>query len=94
MATHVHGLVLQHLEAADRHAELLARAQKIDRHFVHRGHGADGFRGKRRDRLMHHPLDRRERLAGLADRGVGPNLHALKRHFRRPQAVHRLIAAA
>jgi hypothetical protein len=43
------GAVLQHLEAADRHAELLALLEVVDRELVHRRHRADRLGGERRN---------------------------------------------
>ena len=40
---HVHRAMLQHLERADRPAELLARLQVFQRQVVHRLHRADRF---------------------------------------------------
>ena len=65
---HVGGAVLQHLEAADGNAELLARLHVVDGEFVHRCHGADRFGANRRHRHIGDLFDQREGRAGLADR--------------------------
>jgi hypothetical protein len=90
---HLAGAMLQHLEIADRYAELLALLQVVDCELVHGAHRADRFGGERRDRDIGHLLDQRERVAGLADHGVGADLDIGERHFRGPQSVHRGIAA-
>ena len=59
---HVDGAVLQHLERADRHAELLAGLEVLDGELVHLAHGADRLGAERRDRLVDHALDQRQRV--------------------------------
>ena len=55
--------MLQHLELTDRPAELLARLEILQRRLVHRLHRADRLGAQRGDRLVHHVLDRRQRVA-------------------------------
>ena len=85
--------MLQHLEAADGDAELLARLHIVDGGLVHRRHGADRFGGKRGDRQVGNALDQRQGGAGLADRGGGRDAHAGERHLGGALAVDRRIAA-
>ena len=70
--------MLQHLEIADRHAELLALLQIVDGDLVHRAHRADRFGGERRDAGIDDLLDQRIGIAGLADDGVGADLDVLR----------------
>ena len=81
--------MLQHLEIADRHAELLALLEVVDRDLVHRAHRADRFGGERRDAGIDHALDQRIGIAGLADHGVRADLDARQRDLGGAQAVHR-----
>ena len=84
---HVDGAMLQHLEAADRYAELPARAQVFDCELVHRRHRADGFGRHRGDRLVDHPLDQRQGLARLAEHRLGSDLHLRKGNVGSPQTI-------
>ena len=65
---HVDHAVLQHLEAADRDAELLARAQIVERRIGRRFHRSDRLRQLRGDRAIHRRLDPRQRAFGIAHR--------------------------
>src|SRR4051812_11564543 len=56
---HVARAVLQYLEIADRHAELLALLEVVDGDLVHGAHCADGFGGKRRNAGIHGLLNQR-----------------------------------
>ena len=51
------GAMLQRLERADRHAELLARLHVLDRHRERFAHRPDRLGGERGDRLVDRPLD-------------------------------------
>src|SRR5262249_10452893 len=90
----VGGAVLQHLESADRHAELLAGLEIFDRELVHRRHRADRLGGERGSRRVHHLRDQLPRVPRLADHGIGTDAHARKRHLGGAQAVDRRIRAA
>src|SRR5215217_7937085 len=61
-AEHVGAAVLQGLERADRHTELLAGLEVVDGEPVHLAHAADGLGAKRRDRLVDDALDERQRV--------------------------------
>ena len=68
--------MLQGLEAADRHAELLSGLQIFDgglQRFIHR---ADGLRAHRGAGVVDHALDQRQAVLGIADRGIGADLDA------------------
>ena len=63
--------MLQHLELPDRPAELLARLEVLQRRLVHRLHGADRLGAQRGDRLVHHVLDRGQRVPGVPSASSG-----------------------
>ena len=64
---HVDHAVLQHLEFADRHAELLAGLGIFDRGVHQHAHRANGFGCMRRDGFVRHLLDELEAVIGRAD---------------------------
>ena len=87
---HFGGAMLQHLEAADGDAELLARFHVVDRGLVHGRHGADRLGAQRRDRLVGDALDQRKGGAGLAERGRRPSTRtslSVTSAARRPSTV-------
>ena len=63
--------MLQCLEIADRHAELLARLQVLQSDFVQGRHDADRFGAERGIGVVERALDHRQRVAGCADQRVG-----------------------
>src|SRR5258708_7847460 len=63
--------VLQHLELADRHAELLARLDVLERGGVDRIHAAGGLGAERHDGSRDRVLDHREGAIDLAQHRVG-----------------------
>ena len=69
---HVDGAVLQHLERADRHAELLARLEVIDGQLVQGRHGAHRLGRERGDRLVDHALQHGQALVGPGQHRSGP----------------------
>jgi hypothetical protein len=71
--------VLQGLELADRHAELLARLEVLEGDFVERRHDADGLGAERGIGVVDRALDERQGAAGGSDQGLGADLHAVKR---------------
>ena len=71
---HVGGAVLQRLELADLHAELLAGLQIFDGGLQRLVHRADRFRAQRDARLVDHALDQRQAVLGIAERGIGADL--------------------
>ena len=73
---HVGGAVLQGLEAADRHAELLSRLEIFDGGLQRFIHHADRFGAQRGAGLVDHALDQRKGVFGIADRGVAADLNA------------------
>ncbi len=85
--------VLQRLEAADRHAELLAGAQVVERRILGHVHRADGFGAQRQHALADAVLDRRAGLALGTDQCIGAERHAGQREFRSAAAVDVRIAA-
>ena len=88
------GAVLQRLEGADRDAELLAGLDVLDRglqQFVHR---ADRFRAHRGAGFVDHALDQRQRVLGIADRGISADLDAGEGDVGGMQAVLGRIALA
>ena len=59
-------------------AELLSRLEIFDRglqRFIHR---ADRFRAQRGAGFVDHALDQRQAVLGIADRGIGADLDAVK----------------
>src|SRR6516164_2779555 len=85
--------MLQHLEAADRHAELFARAQIVEGQFVHRRHGAHRLGAERRHGFVGNALDHRVGGARLPEHGVGAGLHVGERHVGGTHAVDGRIVA-
>jgi hypothetical protein len=84
---HVGHAVLQGLELADRHAELLARLEVFEGDFVERGHDADGFGTERCVGLVDGALDQRQGATGRSEQGFGADLdgrNGCRRHVRRP----------
>ncbi|MCY1293848.1 hypothetical protein D9M68_753440 [compost metagenome] len=79
--------MLQHLEGADRHAELLALAGVVDGVGQHARHRAVGFRGQRDHGLVAQPLDQREGLAFGADALAGRHLYVVEPHLGCARAV-------
>ena len=86
--------MLQRLERSDRDAELLARLEVVDGHRQRLGHCADGFGGKRGDRLVDGPLDDRQRAVRGAQNVVRRDADVGEADLRRPLAVLGRIAAA
>ena len=76
---HVDHAVLQHLELADRHAELLARLGVFDRGVEQHLHRADRFGGMGGDGFVGHLLDQAKPVIGRADDSWRPG----PRHSRR-----------
>ena len=63
--------MLQGLERPNRSAELLARAQVIQRQLMQRIHRTNGFSGQRRDGFIHHAIHQRQAIAGIAQQRFG-----------------------
>ena len=74
---HVHHAVLERLEAADRHPELPARLQVLERGLVGVADGAHRLRAEQRGGVVGRVLDQRQRAAFLAQQRVGG--HASRR---------------
>ncbi len=91
---HVDHAVLQHLELADRHAELLAGLAVFDSRVVQNLHGADGFGRKRRDAFVDDLFDQWQAVVRLTDQCVGAEGYVFKRHFGCAQTIDRRIVAA
>ena len=92
---HVDHAVLQRLERADRHAELLARLQVVERRVVGVADRAHGLGADQRGREVDDFLDQRQRRALDADERIGARrarcrsaMSAARSAVERPIAVH------
>ena len=75
MHRHVGEAVADHLVGGQRPAELLADFGVFQR-LVEQGlHDADGLRAERGHRAVDHGFDRGQRVAAVAEQGVGGKLH-------------------
>ena len=90
---HVGGAMLQRLERADRHAELLARLHVFDRHGERFAHRPDRFGRERGDRLVDDALDQRQRASRGAEHVLRPDAHVGKGDVGRALAVLGRVAA-
>ena len=78
LGLHVDHTVLQHLELADRHTELLARLQVVEGQlagFVHAAQRVSALRGDGAALLV---TQRRERIADFAEQRVGADLNVVE----------------
>ena len=82
---HIDGAVLQHLERADRAAELLAGLQVFQRQVLHRLHRADRLGAQRGDGFVDDVLDQRQGV--VADQVVGADADVGQGQFRGALAV-------
>ena len=89
---HVDGAVLQHLEVADRRAELLACLEVLDGEPVQRIHDADGFGSQRRDGEFGDAFEDRQTAVERADEVSLADIHARQRDVGRATAILRRIA--
>src|SRR3954465_9001810 len=89
---HVGGTVLQRLETADRHAELLAGLEILDRGLERLIHDADRFGADRGARFIDDALDQRQPVLGIADHRIGADLDAGEADVGGMQPVLRRVA--
>ena len=92
MDHHVHGTMLQRLEAADRAAELLARLQVVEGGGIQRLHRAHRFGAQRRHGEIGGALEHRQRLVDFAQHAVGADLDVRQFDLGRAHAVDGAIA--
>ena len=85
--------MLQRLERADRHAELLARLQVLERRVVGVADRADRFRADERGREIDHRLDQRQPVAGVPDERIVGDANAVEHDVRGAHPVERAVAA-
>ena len=78
---------------ADRHAELLARLEVVERRVVGGLDRTDGLGADQRGREIDDVLDQRQRAARRADRGIARYANSVEAR-RRPRACRRASAAA
>ena len=93
MDHHVHGAVLQRLEAADGLAELLPRLEIIERCGVERLHQADTLGAQRRKAKVANLFDQRVAGAAIAKQRLGAGAYALEGNFRGAQSVYGAVIA-
>ena len=86
--------VLQHLELADRHAELLAGLDVFQGRGVDRIHATRGLGTERHDGAVDRVLDHREGAVDLAQHSVGADRDLVEGGFRGAQRVLGRIVAA
>ena len=84
---HLGHAVLQRLERADRHAELLALFGVLHRRFEHQAHQPEPFRAQRRRRVIERAIQQREAAAERADELRRVDAHAVEPHVRDVVAV-------
>ena len=85
--------MLQHLELADRHAELLAGLGIFDRRIEQHLHGAAGLGGVGGDGFVGDLLDERQAVVRLADQIGGRDLDILEGDLASAQAVNGGVVA-
>ena len=86
---HLHHAVLQHLEAADRHAELLALLDVVQRGVTGALHRADGVGTQQGGGEVMCLVDGGLRGTGDAQQCIGTELHVVECDVGHAQAVHR-----
>ena len=85
--------VLQHLELADRHAELLAGLDVVERRGVDRVHAAGGLGAQRHDGTVDRLFHGREGVVDLAQHGVGADRDLVEGQFGSAQRILRRVIA-
>ena len=85
--------MLEHLERADRHTELLADLQIVDRQFMHGAHHADRFGGERGNRRVDDLPHQRHAVFRVAEHHRRRNLDIVEDHVRRALAVLGRVAS-
>ncbi len=90
---HIDHAVLEHLEAANRHAELLALTRIFNRHRVGDLHRSAGLGAQRGDGFIRHQLDQRQPCALFPDQGIGRDRHLFEIDFRRAAAIKGFVIA-
>jgi hypothetical protein len=90
---HVGQAVLQHLEARDRHAELLALAHVVERVAQQAAHDADRFGADGERGLVQRAFDLRQRAAFGAEQCLGGQAHVVEGDVGGAAAVARRVGA-